>query len=75
MRFQLCTMFRWLRLVAGAGLLSEKITAGWLVAGDWCWFGVRENTDRVMAFLLYFCGSSCVSSDKQYWSASTDKQT
>ena len=27
------TLFCWLRLVPGAGLLWEKITAGWLVAG------------------------------------------
>jgi len=24
-------------------LLREKITVGWLVAGGWCWFGVREK--------------------------------
>jgi len=28
-------MFRCLRLVAGAGLLSDKITAGWLVTAGW----------------------------------------
>ena len=36
-------LFCWLRLVAGTGLLWEKITAGWLVTGGWCWFGVREK--------------------------------
>jgi len=29
---------------AGADLLREKSTAGWLVAAGWCWFGMRENT-------------------------------
>ena len=38
-----CTIFAWLWLVAGADLLWEKSTAGWLVAARWCWFGVREK--------------------------------
>jgi len=29
--------------VAGADLLRKKSTIGWLVAGGWCWFGVREK--------------------------------
>jgi len=33
--------FGW--LVAGADLLWEKNTAGWLVADGWCWNGVREK--------------------------------
>jgi len=37
------TLFGWLWLVAGADLLRKKSTIGWLVAGGWCWFGVREK--------------------------------
>ena len=29
--------------MAGADLLRKKSTIGWLVAGGWCWFGVREK--------------------------------
>jgi len=36
-------LFAWLWLVADANLLWAKSTADWLVAGSWCWFGVREN--------------------------------
>ena len=30
------TMFAWLWLVAGADLLWEKSTGGWLMTGGWC---------------------------------------
>ena len=36
-------LFVWLWLAADANLLWEKSTADWLLAGSWCWFGVREK--------------------------------
>ena len=48
-------------LAAGADLLWEKSTAGWLVAAGWCWFGVREkyywlDTPNRMNSFKNFCG-------------------
>ena len=37
------TLFAALVLVAGVGVVWEKNTVGWLVAGCWCWSGVREK--------------------------------
>ena len=35
------TLFTGLELEAG--VVCEKNTVGWLVAGSWCWNGVREK--------------------------------
>ena len=39
--FSISTLFAGLELELVAGVVWEKNIAGWLVAGSWCWSGVR----------------------------------